>query len=227
MTRRRLRPEERREELLDVGAEFFAGQRYDDVLMEEVAARAGVSRALLYKYFPGKRELFAAIYRRAADRLLEGARLDPDLPMADAVSAGLDAHIDYFAAHRLTVLTANRTLAGDPLIQAIIDDELAVLRGRMLDAAGFGGHARDVASAALRAWLVFVREMCVEWLEGQAIDRDEVRAVCLRTLAAALESVPVGSGPVGPGPVSPGPVSPAQPSRTAAGSRAGSHADAG
>ena len=187
VTRRRLRPEERRNELLDVGAEFFATQPYDEVLMEDIAARAGVSRALLYKYFPGKRELFAAIYRRAADRLLDSAQLAPELPLADAVAAGLDAHIDYFATHRLTVLAANRTLAGDPLIQAIIDDELAVLRARLLDAAGFTGRARDMASAVLRAWLVFVREMCVEWLEGEKIKRDEVREACLRTLFAALD----------------------------------------
>lgn len=187
VTRRRLRPEERRNELLDVGAGFFATQPYDEVLMEDIAAQAGVSRALLYKYFPGKRELFAAIYRRAADRLLDSAQLAPELPLADAVAAGLDAHIDYFATHRLTVLAANRTLAGDPLIQAIIDDELAVLRARLLDAAGFTGRARDMASAVLRAWLVFVREMCVEWLEGEKIKRDEVRAACLRTLSAALD----------------------------------------
>lgn len=187
VARRRLKPEERRNELLDVGAEFFAARPYDEVLMEDIAARVGVSRALLYRYFPGKRELFAAIYQRAADRLLERAQLDPNLPLIDTVSAGLDAHIDYFAANRLTVLAANRTLSGDPLIQAIIDDELAVLRARMLDAAGFIGHRRDVASATLRAWLVFVREMCVAWLENQALDRDEVRAVCLRTLFAGLD----------------------------------------
>lgn len=187
VTRRRLRPEERRDELLDVGAGFFAAQPYDEVLMEDIAAQAGVSRALLYKYFPGKRELFAAIYRRAADRLLDISQLDPGLPLADAVAAGLDAHIDYFAAHRRTVIAANRTLAGDPLIQAIIDDELAVLRARLLDAAGFTGRARDVASAVMRAWLVFVREMCVEWLEDEKIERDEVRAACLRTLSAALD----------------------------------------
>lgn len=187
VTRRRLRPEERRNELLDVGAEFFATRPYDDVLMEDIATHVGVSRALLYRYFPGKRDLFAAIYQRAADRLLDVAQVDPSLPLIETVSAGLDAHIDYFAANRLTVLAANRTLAGDPLIQTIIDDELAALRGRMLDAAGFTGHSRDLASATLRAWLVFVREMCVEWLENQAIDRDEVRAVCLRTLFAGLD----------------------------------------
>jgi AcrR family transcriptional regulator len=181
-----LKPTERRNELLDVGAEFFAARPYDEVLMEDLAERAGVSRALVYRYFPSKRDLFAAIYQRAADRLLAESELDPTMPLAETASSGLDAHIDYFAANRLTVLAANRALAGDPIIQAIINEELAVLRGRLLDAAGLTGRARDVASAALHAWLVFVRVMCLEWLEHQTISRAEVREICLRTLLAAL-----------------------------------------
>lgn len=195
MTRRRLKPDERRTELLDVGAEFFAARPYDEVLMEDVAERAGVSRALLYRYFPGKRELFAAIYQHAAERLLACSQLDPAVPLEKTVSAGLDAHIDYFQANLHTVLTANRTLCGDPVIQAIINDELCVLRGRMLDACGFTGHQRDVASATLHAWLVFVRAMCLEWLENQHINRTEVHSVCLRTLLAALAAPDCGANP--------------------------------
>lgn len=186
VTRRRLKPDERRNELLDIGAEFFAERPYDDVLMEDIAERAGVSRALLYRYFPSKRELFAAIYQHAAERLLAVSQLDPAVPLERVLSAGLDAHIDYFEANRRTVLTANRTLSGDPVIQAIIDDELCALRGRMLDACGFAGHQRDVASATVHAWLVFVRVMCLEWLENQNINRTEVHSVCLHTLLAAL-----------------------------------------
>jgi hypothetical protein len=47
--------------------------------------------------------------------------------MLEQVAAGLDAHIDYFVANRHTVLAANRVLSGDPVIQAIISDELAEL----------------------------------------------------------------------------------------------------
>ena len=47
--RRWLKPEERRNELLDVGAEFFATRPYDEVLIEDIAAHVGVSRAPLYR----------------------------------------------------------------------------------------------------------------------------------------------------------------------------------
>jgi len=185
--RRRLVPDERRNQLLDIGAREFATRAYDEVRMADVAARAGVSRGLVYRYFPAKRDLFAAIYQRASDRLLTSAEFVDDVPMADQVIAGLDAHFDFFVANARTVLVANRgALAGDAGIQEIISEELSVIRQRMLDAIGLQGHQRAVASAALAGWLSFVRVVCVEWLAQQTFSRDELRDMCLRTLASAL-----------------------------------------
>ena len=57
--RRRLSPEDRRSELLALGAEVFGQRPYDEVRIDEIAERAGVSRALMYHYFPDKRAFFA------------------------------------------------------------------------------------------------------------------------------------------------------------------------
>ncbi|MER6950126.1 TetR/AcrR family transcriptional regulator [Nonomuraea sp. NPDC000554] len=210
--RRRLAPEQRRGQLLDVGAAMFAEHPYEDVLMEDIAARAGVSRGLLYRYFPGKRELFAAIFKRDSDRLLAASRIDPGLPMAEQVKAGLDAHLDYFAAHKHNILTANRgALAGDPAIQAIISDELATLRNRLLDALGEEKRAREVASAALHGWLAFVRAVCVEWLQHSRPSRDEVRDLCLRALGGLFPAQTGLDRLTGPHPTAPEPSEPADP----------------
>ncbi|MGA4843607.1 TetR/AcrR family transcriptional regulator [Streptomyces sp. G45] len=198
-TRQRLDPAERRGRLLDVGARMFAARPYDDVRMEDVAERAGVSRALLYRYFPSKRDLFAGVYRQAADRLLERTRIERGVPLERQLAAGLDAHIDYFVAHRNTVLAANRTLAGDPVIQAVIADELSELRSRLLDAGEFDGAARELVSAALTSWLVFVRTLCVDWLTHPAYSRAQLRAVCVGACLGALGAVtgPGGDAPAG------------------------------
>ncbi|MEV6670017.1 TetR/AcrR family transcriptional regulator [Streptomyces sp. NPDC051162] len=187
--RRRLDPDERRSQLLDVGAHLFAAKPYPDVLMEDIADRAGVSRALLYRYFPNKRVLFAAIYQQAADRLLTDTRIDPAGPLLEQLSAALDIHFDYFAANRHTVLAANRALVGDPVIQAIIADELAELRQRLLGVIVLEGGRKDAASAALTSWLVFVRALCVEWLSGEVVSRTELHAMCVGALRGALGAV--------------------------------------
>ncbi|MFE0381301.1 TetR/AcrR family transcriptional regulator [Streptomyces inhibens] len=188
-TRRRLDPAERRRQLLGVAAQLFAAKPYDEVFMEDVAERAGISRALLYRYFPNKRDLFAAIYQQAADQLLAGTALDPAVPVVEQLSAGLDVHIDYFVANRNTVLAANRVLAGDPVIQAVITDELAELRRRLLDSTELGDGPRELVSAALMSWLVFVRTLCVDWLTNQSFSRTELRDMCVGALLGALRPI--------------------------------------
>ena len=188
-TRRRLSPDGRRDQLLDIGAALFAARPYEDVDMSQVAANAGVSRALLYRYFPGKREFFAAVFQRARDRLLQASQLDPALPLAEQVAAGLDAHFDYFLANARTVLAANRgAMSGDPVVQGVIAAELGALRQRMLDATGLDGHPRELLSIAVNGWLAFVRAACIDWLEQRTISQQELKDMCLRVLTGAIDS---------------------------------------
>src|SRR6476660_7577743 len=70
-TRRRLSPDDRRNELLALGAEVCGHRPYDEVRIDEIAERAGVSRALMYHYFPDKRAFFAAVVRAEGERLFE------------------------------------------------------------------------------------------------------------------------------------------------------------
>jgi AcrR family transcriptional regulator len=57
---------ERRDRLLDVAAGMVAAGAVDELSMEAVAERAGVSRPLVYKHFANRQELLAAVYRREA-----------------------------------------------------------------------------------------------------------------------------------------------------------------
>jgi AcrR family transcriptional regulator len=186
---RRLAPQARCDQIVDIGAAQFAALPYEQVHMADVAAEAGISRALVYRYFPTKRDLFAAVYQRASERLLKASELVPDLTLAEQVLAGLEAHFDFFVENARTVLVANRgALAGDPMIEGIISEELAELRKRMLDAGGLRGHERVRASIALSGWLAFVRAVCVEWLADpdQTLSREEVREICMSVLLSAL-----------------------------------------
>ncbi|MCX5206448.1 TetR/AcrR family transcriptional regulator [Streptomyces sp. NBC_00237] len=185
--RKRLTPEGRRAQLLAVGSELFAARPYEEVLMEDVAEAAGVSRALLYRHFASKRDLFVAIYQQVADKLLAQSRFDPADTLEEQLTEGLDAHISYFAEHRNTVIAANRTLAGDRLVQTVIATELDALRERLLDALGVTDPGRrEAVSAVLKGWLVFVQVLCVDWLERETCTRVELREVAIGGLRGAL-----------------------------------------
>ncbi|MFJ5831522.1 TetR/AcrR family transcriptional regulator [Streptomyces sp. NPDC093089] len=185
--RRRLSPAERRAQLLDVAAVLFAAQPYDEVRMEAVAERAGVSRALLYQHFPSKRDLFAALYQAVSEDLLAKTRLDPADTLVEQLVEGLDAHIAYFAENRNTVLAANRVLAGDRLVQTIIAEELDALRERLLGVLPLADErTRAAVSGVLKSWLVFVQALCVDWLTHETCTRTELRDVCVGAVVGAL-----------------------------------------
>lgn len=187
MPRQRLTPDQRRAQLLDVAATLFAAQPYEDVTMEEIAERAGVSRALLYRHFPGKRELFAALYAQVAGQLLASTRVDPAETFTEQLTEGLDAHIAYFAENRHTVLAANRALAGDLVIQTIITDELDALREKLLGVLPVtGSRERAAVSGVLKSWLVFVQVLCLDWLVEETCTREELRDVCIGAAVGAL-----------------------------------------
>ena len=91
--RRRLGTEERRAQLLAVGARLFSEHPYDEVWIEQVAEIAGVSRGLLYHYFPTKRDFFAAVVERESERMLRMTAAEPGVPVREQLAASLDAFL--------------------------------------------------------------------------------------------------------------------------------------
>ena len=91
--RTRLTTEQRRAQLLEIGAEVFARQPYDKVSIEDIADRARVSHGLLYRYFPSKKAFFAAIIEAEGAHLLRASSPDPALSPHDQIRAGLDVYI--------------------------------------------------------------------------------------------------------------------------------------
>ncbi|MGW0881002.1 TetR/AcrR family transcriptional regulator [Streptomyces sp. NPDC002671] len=103
---RRLSVEERRSQLLEVALSLFAHRAPEDVSLDDVAEAAGVSRPLVYRYFPGgKQQLYEAALRSAAEELrhcFQEARQGPLLPrlarVLDRYLAFVDEHDTGFSA---------------------------------------------------------------------------------------------------------------------------------
>ncbi|MFF3730265.1 TetR family transcriptional regulator [Streptomyces sp. NPDC002476] len=67
----RMTGKERREQLLDIGRTLFADKGFEGTSVEEIAARAGVSKPVVYEHFGGKEGLYAVVVDREMRRLLD------------------------------------------------------------------------------------------------------------------------------------------------------------
>ncbi|MFG1708000.1 TetR/AcrR family transcriptional regulator [Nonomuraea sp. M3C6] len=73
---RRLRRAERREQILDAATRAFAGAGYAATSLDDVAAEAGLTRAMLYRHFDSKADLYRAVLDTACARLAEATGTD-------------------------------------------------------------------------------------------------------------------------------------------------------
>ncbi|RMI28361.1 TetR/AcrR family transcriptional regulator [Nocardia stercoris] len=185
--RRRLTPEQRRSELLDVGERVFGTRPFEDVAMDDIAESAGVTRALLYHYFRTKAEYFGAIWSRAHERLGD-ARSGIEPP---AVRAGveriLQSYLDFYAAHLPLVIIANRSsIARDPAVREPVERTFAGVCAAVLDAAGVTGRPRRLAEAAFTGWIAFVRETTLSAHLDRRITPAENLALCMAAFDATV-----------------------------------------
>ncbi|WP_432196241.1 TetR/AcrR family transcriptional regulator [Streptomyces sp. bgisy027] len=192
-TRRRLSTEERREQLLAVGARLFSESPYDEVWIEQVAEIAGVSRGLLYHYFPTKRDFFAAVVERESARMLRMTAAVPGIPVREQLGAGLDTFLEYVEAHAHGYRAFHRAdAAGDQAVRKVYQRALAAQEKQILEAMAadpeFGPVCarRPDVPLAVRGWLAFTTAVCLEWLRGAGLSRDQVRDLCTRALLGVI-----------------------------------------
>lgn len=67
----RMTGKERREQLLDIGRTLFAERGFEGTSVEEIAAKAGVSKPVVYEHFGGKEGLYAVVVDREMRRMLD------------------------------------------------------------------------------------------------------------------------------------------------------------
>jgi AcrR family transcriptional regulator len=89
---------ERREQLLNVGRRLFAERGFEGTSIEEIAAKAGVSKPVVYEHFGGKEGLYAVVVDREVERLLTMATAllggDHTMPKFESAAVGLLKYIE-------------------------------------------------------------------------------------------------------------------------------------
>ncbi|MGV0816054.1 helix-turn-helix domain-containing protein [Mycolicibacterium boenickei] len=198
-SRRRLSPADRRNELLALGAEVFGQRPYDEVRIDEIAERAGVSRALMYHYFPDKRAFFAAVVQAEGERLFEATSTPPEpgQSLFGQLRAGVLAYLRYDEEHPHGAWAAYMGLGRtDPVLRGVddIDNDRQADRimGRIAEAVSQPLDAkveRDLR-ATVYGWLALTFEMCRQRLKDPSIDAGFVADSCAHALLDAIGRVP-------------------------------------
>jgi AcrR family transcriptional regulator len=184
-------PERRRDQLLDLGVELFATHPYDEVHIERVAELAGVSRGLLYHYFPGKREFFIAMLTRENARLMEETAPDPTLAPVEQLENGIRAFVEHCRDHEHGVRAVIRGgVSSDPEIVDLVSESVDVQVSRILSAAQAERDPAPILVLALRSWIGQLRSACYEMLTDKRIDPDDVVAMCRASFFGTLIGLP-------------------------------------
>lgn len=157
--RRRLPADERRRAVLDAARHVFAQRGYHGAGTAEIAATCGCSEPILYRHFPSKQALFAAVLRDASTLLHE--RIAPifeetDDPLGALVSVAEIASQDalFIEISRLRMLAV--TLVGEPAIQEALSLTVAETHGRLtalMTRAAERGSLRADLDPEEAAWL--------------------------------------------------------------------------
>jgi AcrR family transcriptional regulator len=185
--RARLDVEERRRQLVALGMDLFSQRTYDEVSIDELAQEAGISKGLLYHYFPTKRDFYIATVREAARQLLERTATPEGMDPLDRLRAGLDAYIEYVAKHGKPYEALLRSGVGaDREVTKIVDATRDAFAARLVEAAP-NGAAGALLAVALRGWVGFVESATLEWLDQKKkIERVVLRTMLMKVLVDAV-----------------------------------------
>jgi AcrR family transcriptional regulator len=185
--RARLSTDARREQLVALGVEIFSERPFDDVSIDDIAAAAGISKGLLYHYFPSKRDFYVAVVRHSADEMQAITETDPELPPLERLADGLDRYLEYVATHARGFATVLRAgIGSDPEVAAIVEGVRAAMAQRILDDVTADDPPPPGVRIAVRGWVGFAEAASLEWLERRELTRDELRELLIRALTGAV-----------------------------------------
>ncbi len=184
----RLQVDERRRQLLEAGAALFAEHAYEEISMRDIAKAAGVSKPLLYHYFPSKIDLFkAAVAEKAAElqRVIEPA--GEGTPF-EQLSRSLDAYLAWIEANALTWSKLMQSAAALPEGRALVAEfrqrTMDMTLARLTDEP----TPRPALRIAITGWLGYMDAAILNWTEHRDLPREQLRDLLLAAFGAALLS---------------------------------------
>ena len=182
----RLNVDERRRQVLAAGSQLFAEHTFEEITMRQIAEAAGISKGLLYHYYPSKTELFkAAVFQHASD-LQQLITPDGHGSAAEQLSRSLDAYLQWVEANSRTWTKLMQSAATLPEAAELLTAFRTRTLHQLLEHLTTNGPPSPVLRNALNGWLGYVDATLLDWTQEHDLARGEVQQLILAAFAAAL-----------------------------------------
>ena len=185
--RRRLSADDRRRQLVAIGLSKIVETPIQDLSLDDVAAEAGISRGLLFHYFPTKTDFYLACIAAAGRRMLRTTAPDDDLSGEQQVEMVTRLMVEQIERRRdfYLALVHGHGVA-DPRVSEVMESVRDGSTDRVVAALGVPERQRDV----VRAWWAYTEDRALTWSAVPTGERpvlvSELVAECVAALHALL-----------------------------------------
>src|ERR1700681_12871 len=182
----RLQVDERRRQLIDAGSALFAQYAFEEISMRQIAEAAGVSKALLYHYFPNKIELFKAAVNEHAAELQRLIEPDGQGTPIEQLSQSLDGYLLWIERNAETWAKLMQSATALPEARDIVEHfRAATLENILLRLTG-KRSPRPALRTALQGWLGYIDAAILDWVHNRDLTREQLRDLLIAAFGAAL-----------------------------------------
>ncbi|MGI5140553.1 MULTISPECIES: TetR/AcrR family transcriptional regulator [unclassified Streptomyces] len=183
--RRRLGVEERRQQLIGVALELFSRRSPDEVSIDEIASAAGISRPLVYHYFPGKLSLYEAALKRASEDLADRFAEPCEGPLGARLLRVMHRFFDFVDEHGpgFSALMRGGPAVGSSRTNALVDSVRQAGYVQILAHLGVEDPPARL-ELVIRSWISLVESTALIWLDGRRIPRHELETQLVHDFAA-------------------------------------------
>lgn len=181
---------ERRQQLLDVAFELFADHDYDEISVDAIAERAGVSHGLVFQHFQSKKGIYVAGVRMVLEEFNRRVAPDPELEPFERLQCSLAAYVDYAAEHP----RGYRSLmsASFSEVQELVERSRWEGVARLAEGLGLPGDDPAVR-VALRGWTSNIEGALLAWLDHQELERERLIDLLSGSLLGTAQALAAGT----------------------------------
>lgn len=191
--RRRMEPDARRAEILAVARRLFGKGSFSTVSTSDIAAEAGVARALINHYFGSKRELYLEVVRQMMVIPASVSERLPPTTAEERLSICVDRWLDVVERNRDMWLSAigSEAIGHDEEVERIMLEADEIATDRVLEAAMMGDvtAGREKLRAMIRTHSAMLKAASREWLVRGSLSRSDLHVMLTRSVLHLVNTI--------------------------------------